>query len=121
MPGRLGGKVAIVTGGGSGIGRAAAIRFAGEGACVLVADIAADGAGAVAGEISGGGGMCHVQMPRGVPVAMSPSVTPMLTPEAIIRMVDAGVKAVSLSLDGATAATHDGVICSVSSRKKRAY
>jgi AdoMet-dependent heme synthase len=45
----------------------------------------------------------------GVPVAMSPSVTPMLTPEAITRMVDAGVKAVSLSLDGATAATHDGV------------
>jgi len=45
----------------------------------------------------------------GVPVAMSPSVTPMLTPEAVARMVDAGVKAVSLSLDGATAATHDGV------------
>jgi radical SAM protein len=45
----------------------------------------------------------------GVPVAMSPSVTPMLTPEAIATMVDAGVKAVSLSLDGATPATHDGV------------
>jgi radical SAM protein len=45
----------------------------------------------------------------GVPVAMSPSVSPMLTPEAIARMVDAGVKAVSLSLDGATPATHDGV------------
>lgn len=45
----------------------------------------------------------------GVPVAMSPSVTPQLTPEAIARMVDAGVKAVSLSLDGATAATHDAV------------
>jgi radical SAM protein len=45
----------------------------------------------------------------GVPVAMSPSVTPMLTPEAIGRMAEAGVKAVSLSLDGATAATHDGV------------
>lgn len=45
----------------------------------------------------------------GVPVAMSPSVTPKLTSEAIARMVDAGVKAVSLSLDGATAATHDTV------------
>jgi radical SAM protein len=45
----------------------------------------------------------------GIPVAMSPSVTPMLTSGAITRMVDAGVKAVSLSLDGATAATHDGV------------
>ena len=45
----------------------------------------------------------------GIPVAMSPSVTPMLTDEAIATMVDRGVKAVSLSLDGATADTHDGV------------
>lgn len=45
----------------------------------------------------------------GIPVAMSPSVTPMLSREAIGQMVDSGVKAVSLSLDGATAATHDGV------------
>ncbi|HET7899972.1 MAG TPA: TIGR04053 family radical SAM/SPASM domain-containing protein [Candidatus Nanopelagicales bacterium] len=45
----------------------------------------------------------------GVPVCLSPSVTPMLTPEAIERMASSGVKAVSLSLDGACAATHDGV------------
>jgi AdoMet-dependent heme synthase len=45
----------------------------------------------------------------GIPVAMSPSVTPMLTAESITAMVDRGVKAVSLSLDGATAATHDGI------------
>jgi len=45
----------------------------------------------------------------GVPVCLSPSVTPMLTPEAIERMVTSGVKAVSLSLDGACAETHDGV------------
>jgi radical SAM protein len=45
----------------------------------------------------------------GIPVAMSPSVTPMLTIEAIQMMVDRGVKAVSLSLDGACAQTHDGV------------
>jgi NAD(P)-dependent dehydrogenase (short-subunit alcohol dehydrogenase family) len=55
-PGRLGQKVAVVTGGGSGIGRAAAIRFASEGARVLVADIDADHAGAAAGEISAAGG-----------------------------------------------------------------
>ena len=56
VPGRLGQKVAVVTGGGSGIGRAAAIRFAGEGARVLVADIDAGHADAVAGEISAAGG-----------------------------------------------------------------
>jgi radical SAM protein len=46
---------------------------------------------------------------KGVPVAMSPSVTPQLTDEAIQHMVASGVKAVSLSLDGANSATHDGV------------
>ena len=46
---------------------------------------------------------------KGIPVALSPSVTPMLTPEAIASMSRAGVKAVSISLDGACAATHDGV------------
>ena len=39
MSGRLAGKVAIVTGAGSGIGRAAAILFAREGARIVVADL----------------------------------------------------------------------------------
>jgi radical SAM protein len=45
----------------------------------------------------------------GVPVCLSPSVTPLLTPAMISRIAGCGVKAVSVSLDGATAATHDGV------------
>jgi meso-butanediol dehydrogenase / (S,S)-butanediol dehydrogenase / diacetyl reductase len=56
QPGRLSGKVAVVTGGGSGIGRAAALRFAADGADVLVADIAGDSADKVAAEIAGSGG-----------------------------------------------------------------
>ncbi|HSP51747.1 MAG TPA: TIGR04053 family radical SAM/SPASM domain-containing protein [Cryobacterium sp.] len=45
----------------------------------------------------------------GLPTALSPSVTPTLTPQMIERIVASGVKAVSISLDGAIAATHEGV------------
>jgi NAD(P)-dependent dehydrogenase (short-subunit alcohol dehydrogenase family) len=54
--GRLDGKVAIVTGAGSGIGAAPAPRFAAEGARVAVADVREDAAEAVAGEIAAAGG-----------------------------------------------------------------
>jgi meso-butanediol dehydrogenase / (S,S)-butanediol dehydrogenase / diacetyl reductase len=50
---RLQGKVAIVTGGGSGIGRAICKHFSGEGASVVVADIAAERGEEVAAEIGG--------------------------------------------------------------------
>ena len=45
----------------------------------------------------------------GIPVGLAPSVTPMLTDEAIHRLVELGVSIVSLSLDGATANTHEGI------------
>lgn len=50
------GKVALVTGGASGIGAAAALRFAQEGAAVVVADLNADGAETVAAAIRSAGG-----------------------------------------------------------------
>lgn len=52
----LRGRNVIVTGAGSGIGRASALRFAEEGARVLVADLAADTAASTAEQIRAGGG-----------------------------------------------------------------
>jgi NAD(P)-dependent dehydrogenase (short-subunit alcohol dehydrogenase family) len=53
---RLAGKVAVVTGAGRGIGAEIARLFAAEAASVVVADIAAETARAVAGEIRAAGG-----------------------------------------------------------------
>ena len=52
-PKPLAGRVAFVTGGGSGIGRATALRLAAEGACVVIADRNTDAADAVAAELGG--------------------------------------------------------------------
>ncbi|KAF9229776.1 NAD(P)-binding protein [Gyrodon lividus] len=54
--GLLAGEVAIITGAGQGIGRSAALLFAKEGAKVVVSDIDAKKAAAVADEIKAAGG-----------------------------------------------------------------
>jgi NAD(P)-dependent dehydrogenase (short-subunit alcohol dehydrogenase family) len=53
---RLDGKVAIVTGGGSGIGQAIALRFAANGAAIRIADINLQQAEATAKQITDAGG-----------------------------------------------------------------
>jgi NAD(P)-dependent dehydrogenase (short-subunit alcohol dehydrogenase family) len=57
----LEGKVAIVTGGASGIGRATAMRMASEGARVVIADIDDEGAVGVADSITAAGGLAFAQ------------------------------------------------------------
>ena len=51
MSGRLDGRVAVITGGASGIGRATALRFLGEGARVVVGDLNADAGQALLDEV----------------------------------------------------------------------
>jgi NAD(P)-dependent dehydrogenase (short-subunit alcohol dehydrogenase family) len=75
--GQLEGKVAIVTGAGSGIGRALAIGLAGEGAAVVIADVNGEAAGDVALHIGA----------RAMPVTCDVSQT-----EQVNEMVDAAVK-----------------------------
>lgn len=57
MPGSLEGKVALVTGGGSGIGRASALRLAREGVKVMIADYVPEGALKVVKAIKDAGGI----------------------------------------------------------------
>ena len=43
-----------------------------------------------------------------IPLAITPAVTPKLTREIVFRIKEAGIAAMGLSLDGASAASHDG-------------
>jgi len=60
---RLQGKVAVITGGGGGIGRASARRFAAEGAQVVVVDVADELGMATADEV--GGLYVHADVTKG--------------------------------------------------------
>lgn len=72
---RFGGKVVIVTGGGSGIGEATARRFASDGATVVVADVRDD---AMERVLAGIGADPHLGL-----------VVDVIDPDSIDRMIDA--------------------------------
>ncbi len=78
---RLKGRVALITGGAHGIGRAYALRFAQEGARVAIADLDLPGAEIVAKEISAQNG-------EAIAVAVDVTDTKMIA-DAVERIVDA--------------------------------
>ena len=80
MPGRLAGKVAFITGAGKGIGQAAAVLFAEEGARLVVADVDAEAAKDTVARVEAVGG-------QGLAVVGDVAV------EAdVARMIDEGVR-----------------------------
>ena len=78
---RFDGKVVLISGAGSGIGRATALAFGARGAKVAVVDVDRAKADAVAGEISGAGG------------AARPIVADAATPSGIEAMIGGTVRA----------------------------
>ena len=44
---------------------------------------------------------------KGLEVSITPSATPLVTKEAICRLKEAGISRIAISIDGATAASHD--------------
>ena len=84
-PKPLAGRVALVTGGGSGIGRSTAQRLAAEGACVVVADRDGESAGTVAAGLGAG-----LMNPGDVATAVTVDVT---DETAVARAFDAAALA----------------------------
>ncbi len=97
VPGRLAGKTAVVTGAGSGIGRATALRLAAEGAAVACLDVAADRAEEVAIEADKGEGAgkarafgCDVTDEVSVQTALEGAVAQLGAPQIICNIAGVG-------------------------------
>lgn len=92
---RFDGRVCIVSGGGSGLGRATALRLASEGGRVAVLDLSAESAQKVAGEIEAAGGKAFahrvdVADPVSVKAAVEASAKALGRPQVLVSCAGTG-------------------------------
>ncbi len=105
MTGVLDGKVALVTGGGSGIGRASCLALAHAGAAVVVADLHEETAAAVAAEISEAGGQAEaVAVDVSVAAECEAMVAAAVGRFGALHVVHANAGIAGLEVDGTTEA-----------------
>lgn len=97
MTGLLEGKIALVTGGGNGIGRETALAFAREGARVAVADYEANAARDTVGLINGAGGQA---------ISLSGDVTRSADVEAMLASTKAAYGRLDCAFNNAGIAGH---------------
>ncbi len=98
---RLADRVALVTGGGSGIGRAIAEVFAREGASVVVADLRPEGARETAERIAGAGGAA---------LAVEADVARAAAVDALVERALAAYGRVDILVNNAAAAEGDDIL-----------
>ncbi|HKY94268.1 MAG TPA: glucose 1-dehydrogenase [Kiloniellales bacterium] len=89
---RLQGKCALITGGGAGIGRATALKFAAEGAAVAIADLRQAAAEETADLVAKAGGRA---------VACAADVTDEASCEAMVRQAEMGLGAIDTLINNA--------------------
>ena len=94
------GQVAIVTGGGSGLGAATARALAARGASVAVLDVAMANAARIAGEVGGHAVHCDVSDAEAAETALNAVVDRLGEPRILVNCAGIGLAMKTVSKDG---------------------